>query len=125
MPADASLDELPKLAAYATHVSERLCRPETLPVERPISLRPSAHAWFVARAEEAERKLEPMEKVHEPGEFPAPHTLQTAMMSCQKPFQLWNVKRDEWQDGLLFESGLKYEIGKAALEGGPSKEGRP
>lgn len=125
MPADAPLEDLAPLAAYAGHVTARLARPGRLPVESPLGREPGPAAWFEARAAASFRALATAQRLEEPPEFPTPWTVNAAQMQCQKPFQLWNVTREEWKQPIAFERGLRFVLGQAAHEHGPTREGRP
>lgn len=125
MPADVSLEELPDLAAYAARVTRRLARPSRLAVEQPLGRGADAADWFLARSEASARAARGAARAAEVRDFPTPWTVTAAQAQCQKPFHLWNVTREEWSGAIAFERGLRYVLGRAAHEHGPTSEGRP
>jgi len=126
MPADASLDELEFLAAFANRVQTRLERPRELVVERPSPARfEPVLAWFERHLGESVRRVAQLERDTNPRDFDEPHAVRAGLKRAQKPFQLWNVKRQEWRDPIAWERGLTYTIGEAAKEYGPTHDGHP
>jgi hypothetical protein len=125
MPKDAKLDECEFLVAYAAHVRRRLTERPSLVSERPVSPRPSPYAWFLARVDATAAGLATVETHGESRDFATPWQVNSNLMLCQKPFQLWNVNRAEHKDPIAFEKGLKYAIGHAVVDFAPGRDGRP
>ncbi len=117
--------DIPRLRKYAELLSARRT-PGPLALEAEAPRGSQAARWFLDRAERVSSSEE--DRINgrfkaTPGDIPG--SLKSAMMECQKPFHLWNVNREEWTSRESFVKGPKYEIGRAAVENGPSKEGQP
>jgi hypothetical protein len=115
--------DLPALRKYAETIAVRLERPGKEPPGDSRGTR--AALWLLGRFDRTESPRAPIERRFVPAVGDCPPRLKSAMMECQKPFHLWNVRRDEYGDSLAFEAGPRYSVGRASQEGGPDREGRP
>src|SRR5581483_8378515 len=99
-------------------------RERPLTPERSPSRGARAAEWFLHRLDAATSADEPIRARFEPATGDIPARLKSAMMECQKPFQLWNVTRIAEVARLAFEALPPYKVGSAGLEPA-DREGRP
>lgn len=112
----------PRLKKFAAALVAR--RERALSPERPASRGARSAQWFLARVDAAATAGEPIRARFEPPTGDIPGHLKSAMMECQKPFQLWNVTRVVEAGAVRFEALPPYTVGAAAT-GALDREGRP